>query len=394
MKKIVLAFSGGLDTSYCAIHLSKEKGMEVYSVTVNTGGFSDKEIKEIEQRAYSLGVKKHTTIDETENYYKNCIKYLIYGNVLKNGTYPLSVSAERISQAMAIAKYVKEIKADCVAHGSTGAGNDQVRFDMIFNIMIPDVKIITPIRDNKLSREEEIEFLKKHNVQMNFEKAKYSINKGIWGTSVGGKETLTSNEPLPEEAFPTQLSKTQPEKVTLYFIKGELKGVDDKTYAKPTEAIKALEKIAAPFAIGRDIHVGDTIIGIKGRVGFEAAAPVIIIKAHHALEKHVLTKWQLSWKEQLSTWYGNWLHEGQFLDPVMRNIEKFMEDTQQTVNGKVSVLLAPYRFQVLGIESPNDLMSSKFGKYGEMNNAWTGEDVKGFSKIFGNQVMIYHKVNE
>ena len=229
---------------------------------------------------------------------------------------------------------------------------------------------------------------------MNFEKAKYSINKGIWGTSVGGKETLTSNEPLPEEAFPTQLSKTQPEKVTLHFIKGELQGVDDKTYAKPTEAIKALEKIAAPFAIGRDIHVGDTIIGIKGRVGFEAAAPVIIIKAHHALEKHVLTKWQLSWKEQLSTWYGNWLHEGQFLDPVMRNIEKFMEDTQQTVNGKVSVLLAPYRFQVLGIESPNDLMSSKFGKYGEMNNAWTGEDVKGFSKIFGNQVMIYHKVNE
>jgi len=394
MKKIVLAFSGGLDTSYCAIHLSKEKGMEVYSVTVNTGGFSDKEIKEIEQRAYSLGVKKHTTIDETENYYKSCIKYLIYGNVLKNGTYPLSVSAERISQAMAIAKYVKEIKADCVAHGSTGAGNDQVRFDMIFNIMIPHVKIITPIRDNKLSREEEIEFLKKHNVQMNFEKAKYSINKGIWGTSVGGKETLTSNEPLPEEAFPTQLSKTQPEKVTLHFIKGELQGVDDKTYAKPTEAIKALEKIAAPFAIGRDIHVGDTIIGIKGRVGFEAAAPVIIIKAHHALEKHVLTKWQLSWKEQLSTWYGNWLHEGQFLDPVMRNIEKFMEDTQQTVNGKVSVLLAPYRFQVLGIESPNDLMSSKFGKYGEMNNAWTGEDVKGFSKIFGNQVMIYHKVNE
>lgn len=239
MKKIVLAFSGGLDTSYCAIHLSKEKGMEVYSVTVNTGGFSDKEIKEIEQRAYSLGVKKHTTIDETENYYKSCIKYLIYGNVLKNGTYPLSVSAERISQAMAIAKYVKEIKADCVAHGSTGAGNDQVRFDMIFNIMIPHVKIITPIRDNKLSREEEIEFLKKHNVQMNFEKAKYSINKGIWGTSVGGKETLTSNEPLPEEAFPTQLSKTQPEKVTLHFIKGELQGVDDKTYAKPTEAIKA-----------------------------------------------------------------------------------------------------------------------------------------------------------
>lgn len=228
---------------------------------------------------------------------------------------------------------------------------------------------------------------------MNFEKAMYSINKGIWGTSVGGKETLTSNGMLPESAFPTQLSKQDPEQVTLKFEKGELVGVNDKTFGHPTEAIQYLQSIAGPFAIGRDIHVGDTIIGIKGRVGFEAAAPVVILKAHHALEKHVLTKWQLSWKDQLAQFYGNWLHEGQILDPVMRDIEAFLESSQQQVTGQVFVTLLPYRFQVTGIESPYDLMSSKFGKYGEMNSGWSGEDVRGFSKIFGNQTMIWHQVN-
>ncbi len=393
MKKVALAYSGGLDTTYCVKYLSEVKNLEVHSVIVNTGGFKEDELKEIEKRAYSLGVKSHTCIDETDNYYQSCIKYLVFGNVLKNNTYPLSVSAERVSQAMAIAKVAKDLGADYVAHGSTGAGNDQVRFDMIFNIMIPDIEILTPIRDNKLSREDEIEFLKNHGVEMNFEKAQYSINKGIWGTSVGGKETLTSNGYLPESAFPTQLTKNDPETVTLTFTLGELTGVNEQTFDNPVKAIQKLNDIAAPFAIGRDIHVGDTIIGIKGRVGFEAAAPVVIIKAHHALEKHVLTKWQLYWKEQLSTWYGNLLHEGQFLDPVMRNIEAFLKDTQENVSGKVFVSLAPYRFHITGIESAHDLMSSKFGSYGEMNKAWTGEDVKGFSKIFGNQTMIYHKVN-
>ena len=280
-----------------------------------------------------------------------------------------------------------------MAHGSTGAGNDQVRFDMIFNIIIPEVKILTPIRDLKLSREAEIKYLKEHGVEMNFEKAKYSINKGIWGTSVGGKETLTSHEGLPDDAWPTQLTKEGSEKVTLEFKQGELIGINDETFDHPTKAIQKLQEIASPYAIGRDIHVGDTIIGIKGRVGFEAAAPMVIIKAHHTLEKHTLTKWQLSWKDQLSTFYGNWLHEGQFHDPIMRNIEAFLTDTQQNVSGKVFVQLYPYRFQVLGIESDHDLMSNKFGSYGEMNNTWSGEDVKGFSKIFGNQVVIYHKVN-
>lgn len=392
-KKVVLAFSGGLDTSFCCIYLTKDRDMEVHSVIVNTGGFSDDELKEIEKRAYTLGVTSHSVVDETENYYKSCIKYLIFGNVLKNATYPLSVSAERVSQATAIANYVKKIGADYVAHGSTGAGNDQVRFDMIFNIMIPGVEIITPIRDLKLSREAEIEYLNTHGVEYTAEKARYSINKGIWGTSVGGKETLTSNQTLPEEAWPTQVSETGERDIELLFEKGELVGLDGEQLS-PVKAIQKLQEIAQPYGIGRDIHVGDTIIGIKGRVGFEAAAPIIIIKAHHTLEKHTLTKWQLSWKDQLATFYGNWLHEGQFHDPVMRNIEAFLADTQDTVSGKVFVKLYPYRFQIVGIESEHDLMSNKFGSYGEMNNSWSGEDVKGFSKIFGNQTMIYHRVNE
>jgi argininosuccinate synthase len=392
-KKVVLAFSGGLDTSFCCIYLSQDRDLEVHSVIVNTGGFSDEELKQIEQRAYALGVTSHAVVDETLNYYESCIKYLIYGNVLKNATYPLSVSAERVSQATAIANYVKLIGADYVAHGSTGAGNDQVRFDMIFNIMIPGVEIITPIRDLKLSREAEIEYLNKHGVEYTAEKARYSINKGIWGTSVGGKETLTSNETLPEEAWPTQVTQTEPRKLELDFEQGELIGINGESIT-PVKAIQKLQEIAQPYGIGRDIHVGDTIIGIKGRVGFEAAAPMIIIKAHHTLEKHTLTKWQLSWKDQLSSFYGNWLHEGQFHDPVMRNIEAFLSDSQASVSGKVFVKLHPYRFEIIGIQSENDLMSNKFGSYGEMNNSWSGEDVKGFSKIFGNQTMIWHRVHD
>ncbi len=393
-KRVVLAFSGGLDTSYCVKYLGEEKGYEVHTITVNTGGFTPEELKEIEKRALSLGVVSHKNVDETKNYYDKVIRYLIYGNTLKNNTYPLSVSAERMSQALAVANYAKELKADAVAHGSTGAGNDQVRFDMIFHILIPSMEIITPIRDMKLSREEEISFLKAKGVQMNFDKAMYSINKGIWGTSVGGKETLNSLGMLPETAYPTQLEKKESEKVVLNFEKGELRKVNDKSFDHPADAIQYLQSIAGPFAIGRDIHVGDTIIGIKGRVGFEAAAPMIVLKAHHALEKHVLTKWQLSWKDQLAQFYGNWLHEGQYLDPVMRDIEAFLTSTQKHVTGDVHVQLYPYRFQVMGIESKYDLMSSKFGKYGEMNLGWTGDDVRGFSKIFGNQTMIYHQVEE
>jgi argininosuccinate synthase len=393
-KKVVLGFSGGLDTTYCVKYLTEEKGYEVHSIIVNTGGFTEEELKSIEVHAYKLGVKTHTSVDAVKNYYDRIIKYLIYGNVLKNNTYPLSVSAERLVQALHIAEHAKALNADAVVHGSTGAGNDQVRFDMIFHIMIPELEIITPIRDLKLSREEEITYLKEKGVQMNFEKAAYSINKGLWGTSVGGKETLKSKGILPEEAWPTQVTKTGSEEVKLHFEKGELVSVNDKSFSHPTEAIQDLQSIAGAHGIGRDIHIGDTIIGIKGRVGFEAAAPMVIIKAHHALEKHVLTKWQLSWKEQLAQFYGNWLHEGQILDPVMRNIEAFFETSQAAVTGDVFIQLMPLHFQVIGIESKYDLMSPEFGSYGEMNKGWTGDDVRGFSKIFGNQTSIYYKVKE
>jgi argininosuccinate synthase len=391
-KKVVIGFSGGLDTSYCVKYFTDELKYEVHSIIVNTGGFTKDELDHIEKHAKALGVASHTTVDATKSYYDSIVKYLIYGNVLKNNTYPLSVSAERVSQALHIAEHVKKLGADAVAHGSTGAGNDQVRFDMIFHIMIPGIEIITPIRDMQLSRQQEIDYLKLKGVNMNFDKSVYSINKGLWGTSVGGKETLSSNGMLPEEAWPTQLSKHDSEQVKLHFEKGELTGVNDKKFDQPVEVIQYLQSIAGPYAIGRDVHVGDTVIGIKGRVGFEAAAPILIIKAHHALEKHVLTKWQLTMKSQLADFYGNWLHEGQLLDPVMRDIEAFFISSQQNVTGDVYLQLMPYRYQVSGIESPFDLMSSKFGKYGEINTGWSGQDVRGFSKIFGNQTAIYHAV--
>ncbi len=392
--KVVLAFSGGLDTSFCVKYLAEDKGYEIYSVLVDTGGFSEEDLKTIEANAYELGVKQHTTIIKTEAYYDDCIKYLIFGNVLKNNTYPLSVSAERIFQAVAVAEYAKEIGANAIAHGSTGAGNDQVRFDMAFRIIIPEAEIITPIRDLKLSREAEIDYLTKKGVVREWTKAAYSINKGLWGTSVGGKETLTSDQYLPEEAWPTQVTKTTPETITIEFENGELTGLNGVKYDSSVQVIQEIAAIAQPFGIGRDIHVGDTIIGIKGRVGFEAAAPLIIIKAHHTLEKHVLSEQQLYWKEQLANNYGTLLHKGQFVEPVMRNIETFLADTQKHVSGKVHVHLAPYRFHIEGIESPFDLMSSIFGSYGEMNNAWTGDDVRGFSKVASNQVMIYQKVSD
>ena len=393
-KKVVLAFSGGLDTSYCAKYLSATLGCEVHAVTINTGGFDKEDEVSLKEKAVKLGVASYRFVDASEKYYNDCVKYLIFGNVLKNNTYPLSVSAERTIQAQTIAEVALEIGADAIAHGSTGAGNDQVRFDLIFQVMCPKIEIITPIRDLSLSREDEIQFLKNHNYEMDFDKAKYSINKGLWGTSVGGKETLTSQNYLPEEAFPSQIEKTEPFPLEIEFKNGELFSVNGETFSHPVLAIQKIEELASPYGIGRDIHVGDTIVGIKGRVGFEAAAASIIIKAHHLLEKHTLSKYQQTIKSQLSDWYGNWLHEALFLDPVMRNIESFLQDSQKTVNGKVFITLHPYRFILNGIESENDLMSSKFGSYGEENLAWSGDDVKGFTKILSNSLNIYHQVNK
>jgi len=392
--KVVLAFSGGLDTSYCVKYLTEDKGMEVHSILVNTGGFDEQELPEIETRAYDLGVTSHTSQESTELFYHNCVKYLIFGNVLRNHTYPLSVSAERVFQAMAVADHARELQASYIAHGSTGAGNDQVRFDLIFEIMCPEIEIITPIRDQQLTRKQEIDYLQEHGVDWDWTKGQYSINKGLWGTSVGGSETLTSNLSLPEDTYPSQLQEKEPRKLDLKFENGEPVGIDDITFENPVATIQALQEIAGSYAIGRDIHVGDTIIGIKGRVGFEAAAALLIIKSHHLMEKHNLTKWQQYWKEQLGNWYGMLLHEGQYLDPVMRNIEGFLEDTQENVTGTVHIKLLPYRFELLGITSPFDLMSSKFGQYGEMNKGWSGEDVKGFTKILANQNKIFTSINK
>lgn len=392
-KRIVLGFSGGLDTTYCAVHL-KEQGYEIYAVTIQTGGFSDEELKAIEQRALTTGVDHFEVLDVTRDYYEQVIRYMIFGNMLKNQTYPLSVSAERVTQAIALARYAKKVKAEAIAHGSTGAGNDQVRFDMIFQIMLPGIPIITPIRDQQLSREQEYQYLEQHGISLPRKQSTYSINQGLWGTSVGGKETLTSDQPLPENAWPTPMTRDNGEDLTITFDRGEPVALNGKRFDHPVELIKELQALAAPYGIGRDIHVGDTIIGIKGRVGFEAAAPILILKAHHALEKHVLTKWQIYWKDQLSQWYANWLHEGQLLDPVMRDIESFLSSTQHNVTGEVYLQLRPYHFSVSGISSDHDLMGSRFGSYGEQQAGWTGEDVRGFTRIFGNQTAMYYQINE
>ncbi len=393
-KKVVLAFSGGLDTSFAAKYLSEDLGYEVHTAIANTGGFTPGDLERIEQRAYALGAASHASLDITEDYYNRSIRYMIAGNVLRNGTYPISVSSERIFQAIAIIEYAKKIGADAVAHGSTGAGNDQVRFDLTFQILAPEIEIITPTRDMTLTREYEIDYLKKHGVDADYKKMEYSINKGLWGTSIGGKETLHSEQTLPDSAYPSQVTASGEETLRITFHKGEVTAVNGKTYEKRIDAIRAVEEAGAKFGIGRDMHIGDTIIGIKGRVGFEAAAPVLIIAAHKMLEKHTLTKWQQYWKDQIGTWYGMFLHESQYLEPVMRDMEKFLESSQENVSGTVEITLRPLGYTLVGVDSPFDLMKTDFGEYGEVNKAWSADDVKGFTKILGNQMKIFHNVQK
>ena len=393
-KKVVLAFSGGLDTSFAAKYLSEDLGYEVHTAIANTGGFTPEELKTIEEKALRLGAASHASLDITGEYYDKSIKYMVAGNVLRNGTYPISVSSERIFQAIAIIEYAKKIGADAVAHGSTGAGNDQVRFDLTFQILAPEIEIITPTRDMTLTREYEIDYLKKHGIEADFKKMEYSINKGLWGTSIGGKETLHSEQTLPESAYPSQVTEKGEEHITIGFEKGEIASVNSKHYDNKVDAIREVERLGSRYGIGRDMHIGDTIIGIKGRVGFEAAGPVLIIAAHKMLEKHTLTKWQQYWKDQIGTWYGMFLHESQYLEPVMRDMEAFLESSQANVTGTVEIILRPYSYTLVGVDSPFDLMKTDFGEYGEVNKAWSADDVKGFTKILGNQMKIYHNVQK
>lgn len=393
-KKVLLAYSGGLDTSFAVKYLSEELGYEVHTAIANTGGFTPEQLAAVEKRAYQLGAKSHATLDITHEYYDKSIRYMVYGNVLRNGTYPISVSSERMFQALGIIRYAKEIGANCVAHGSTGAGNDQVRFDLTFQILAPEVEIITPTRDLTLTREYEINYLKEHGFEADFKKMEYSINQGLWGTSIGGKETLRSEQTLPDSAYPSQVTAQGPETLKITFEKGEVCAVNGKAFINKVDAIREIEAIASKYGIGRDMHIGDTIIGIKGRVGFEAAAPILIIAAHKMLEKHTLTKWQQYWKDQIGTWYGMFLHEAQYLEPVMRDMEAFLESSQANVTGTVEITLRQLGYTLVGVDSPFDLMKTDFGEYGEVNKAWTADDVKGFTKILGNQMKIFYNVQK
>ena len=389
-KKVVVAFSGGLDTSYTVMYLAKEKGYEVYAACANTGGFSAGQLKANEENAYKLGAKGYVTLDVTREYYEKSLRYMIYGNVLRNNCYPVSVSSERIFQAIAIARYAKEIGAEAIAHGSTGAGNDQIRFDMTFMVMAPDMEIITLTRDNNLSRQQEVDYLNSHGYFADFTKLKYSYNVGIWGTSICGGELLDSNQGLPESAFLKHPTKEGTELLKIGFKKGEICSVNGVEYDDKVKAIQKIEEIGAAYAIGRDCHVGDTIIGIKGRVGFEAAAPMLIIGAHRFLEKYTLSKWQQYWKEQVANWYGMFLHESQYLEPVMPDIEAMLTSSQRNVNGVVTLELRPYGFSTVGVDSADDLVKNKFGEYGETQKGWTADDAKGFIKVTSTPLRLYY----
>ncbi|MBQ9559046.1 MAG: argininosuccinate synthase [Bacteroidaceae bacterium] len=392
-KRVVVAFSGGLDTSYTVMRLAQE-GWQVYAACANTGGFSEEQLRKNEENAYRLGAVEYRTLDVTQEYYEKSLRYMIYGNVLRNNCYPISVSSERIFQAIAIARYAQEIGAQAIAHGSTGAGNDQIRFDMTFLVMCPDIEIITLTRDEGLSRQAEVDYLNQHGFHADFAKLKYSYNVGIWGTSICGGELLDSRQNLPEEAYLKQVTREEETELKITFEKGEIAKVDGRTFPTPVDAIQYIEAVGSSYGIGRDCNVGDTIIGIKGRVAFEAAAPKLIIEAHRLLEKYTLSKWQQYWKEQVAQWYGMFLHESQYMEPVMPDIEAMLTSSQRNVSGTVILRLRPRGFELVGVDSENDLLKSPLGEYGEAQRGWTPEEAKGFIKLMSTPLRVYYGIHK
>ncbi|MDQ2069587.1 argininosuccinate synthase [Natronospira bacteriovora] len=381
--KIVLAYSGGLDTTYCALWL-KEQGWEVHTVTVDTGGFDAAELARIEAAARHADVAGHSVIDARRPLFDRFLRYLIYGNVLRGASYPLCVSAERACQAEAVARHALAIGADALAHGSTGAGNDQIRFDVAFQVLAPGLAVITPIRDQGLSREQEVAYLARHGVVIPPATGRYSVNAGLWGTTVGGAETLDGWSELPESAFPSgppAAASDESRELCITFEQGIPVMLDGESL-EPVPLIERLNDLAAHFGIGRGVHLGDTILGIKGRVGFEAGAAQLLITGHRELEKLLLSGRQLFWKAQLGDLYGSLIHEGQAFDPLVGNLEAFLEASQKTVSGEVRLRLYPRALSVLGVRSPHSLMDSRAAAYGEANHLWDGADARGFARVF------------
>lgn len=394
MPSAVLAFSGGLDTSFCLLYLREKLGYDVTTVTIDCGGFDAETLARIEARALALGATEHLTLDGTPTIFADHISYLVKGNVRRGGAYPLCVGAERVVQARIVAAVARERGADAVAHGSTGAGNDQIRFDVALRALCPDLTILTPVRDEGWTREASAAWLAERGVEVSLETREYSINEGLWGVTIGGKETHDSWQVPPEAAYAWTVSPQQAPADGLTVVIGFDRGLPvslDGVAMDGVQLVRELNRRGADHGIGRGIHVGDTILGIKGRIAFEAPAAHILIEAHRELEKLVLTRWQAHLKDQVSSFYGMLLHEAQYFDPVMRDVEAFLDSSQSAVCGEVKVKLCQGVTSVVGARSPFSLMSAGAGTYGERNTLWTGADARGFAAIFGTQSLLAMK---
>lgn len=395
-EKIILAFSGGLDTSFCIVYLKEKYKADVITVTVDTGGFNKKELKEIEGQSKKLGAIKHYTVDGKNQVFSGFVTYLIKGNVLRGGVYPLSVGAERIVQAQEVAKIALKEKACTIAHGSTGAGNDQVRFDVALSVLAPKLKVLAPIRDTGISREDEIKYLNRKGFPVKPVAKEYSINRGMWGTTIGGGVLHDSWQSPPDSVFSVEPVENTPNKPAIIEI-GFNKGIPVELNGKKANGVylvSALNKLGARHGVGKGIHLGDTILGIKGRIAFESPAPIILIKAHQELEKLVLTRWQQFWKDHLSSFFGDLLHNGLYFDPAAKDIMALIDSSQERVEGIVKVKLFKGNISVIGCKSPYSMMDRAVATYGEGNMLWSGQDAKGFCKIYGLQSILAKRASE